>query len=1252
MPTPTTPGTYFCTPYLLGISAIESCECVQDGYNCYMYTDMYGNCMYCGTQYCTSGYLLYTEYPANSPVYYYRSNGIGSYYTTSYCAAGAFYCFYYPTVCITQLNNSYPNGCIYIEHNGSGGYCTGLYEYCNNGYLFDYEDSLNYSCGYFSDGTGYYYTGIFNYCSSGTCFCTSDYYLQLPPSGCPYYFGSYDIIADGSGNRFNCYDFSPQNQLIKTDYLSGCCINYLSDGTGYYLTCTIFCSGTILACSGLYVNINDQLIDNGTRYLISDGTGSCFYSYDFCPFGASLLNINSINYLSDGTGYYYLTDSFPRNPLDVCINWDFSKTTKSKYNFCTIDGCGNNILLCLNNLSSCFYEINSICETLICLFEANQNQSLFIEDSCAPFIYVRNLGPNNINLILSNENGYDNFKECQIFNKINFSGKNLTLKEKESIILSLKVSNDGVNYCSNIVYPFGFFYEFKDTQQLNQLGLYPVCCVFDNLTNKYYPTYLYSDICNLPILSGCIIETGYGYNYRKQLSFDEKLKVDCFSNLEITLQKETGTGILDVFCINRNFNINSFYGYNLFQSEILTNSIQVVDENGIYSIDGENTFYSKLIDNNSCINIIYDIDVVSNKFYNLIYLDCNSGSTDYELNIKKINNLNECVIYTRNDLVNSGGLLILKDRENAYVEINLDELSSIKDIRNKDINRDNIYLPPLSEFYYDHCFELNKSNYIQNKIQTGFWKSGEIQIENSGFCNYSMIIDTLSAEYLQYKSNIYNIKICNPESRVNTNSIQDKSSFNSSDDFFIPRSNTECCFYFCDLEFRYSPVECILYRNNYYPIENKTIQVEFFLSGNSEIINFPINAINYTKLKANTNYEIFETICCSSIDINYADFYFIKNCFNSNYICYQVPIVQLPNLSGYEYPQVLINNTTKQIKQTNIKFDINPLNQFVEDVFYGLNNFLLFVSSKLKNGVALDFLNCSTKLICDYCYGCSDYNFLMMDLRSEYDCNPSGIPTGSWYNIIELISLEDGENLMSYKNSTGNGYNYISAVVTGINYSDQFSGDFLICSEINQSGLLNYISTGFNYDGSSRSICYLFDENQNLTGCYINIDSGSYFSIFNNSYFINLQSSDLTGAMRCRDINICKNYKFTGIQPFFIQTNHPLLDIKKPMLCNNLQEYCLNINEEELSGLYYYTYDINNPKNVDLKLISPDFTLITNVSWAQNNIDEFSTNSKIGLIQNNSAKINLNICDLIYENPYVLNCECIQTICVNIIGGL
>jgi hypothetical protein len=278
----------------------------------------------------------------------------------------------------------------------------------------------------------------------------------------------------------------------------------------------------------------------------------------------------------------------------------------------------------------------------------------------------------------------------------------------------------------------------------------------------------------------------------------------------------------------------------------------------------------------------------------------------------------------------------------------------------------------------------------------------------------------------------------------------------------------------------------------------------------------------------------------------------------------------------------------------------------------------------------------------------------MMDLRSESDnCNFIK-PSVLWTNICERIAFDQTDmDLISYKNNTGNGYNYILPVIDCIHYSDQFSGSAsLICSEIIQSGLLNYIVTGFNYDGSSRDIVYLYDESQNVTGCFLRINSGSYFLTDNNNYFINLQSSDLTGLMKCRNVNINRNYQFTGVQPFFINSNYAMLDIKYPMVCNNLQLYCLNISDDPISGLFYYIYNVNAPINTAIKLNSPDFTSITQISWADKNISQFSSDSKIGQIQKNSAKINLNINDLVYENPYILNTCCLQTICINMIGGL
>lgn len=1072
---------------------------------------------------------------------------------------------------------------------------------------------------YYEDGQGGYYCGSGSYCESGYRFFNQN---NL----------GYSDFSDSTGNY--------------------CCVA-ISNGCGGYYWSNIYLSGTIFESSGYYVNIESQCFPNGFLYLKSDGTGSCFYDSQYCGLGFTFFKPDEfIEYVSDGTGYYRLIESLVRNAYDLCINWDFSKRTKLKYNFCQIDACGSDILLSVVNLDSCFYEINSICETSICLFEANKNYPIYIEDVASPFVFIRNVGANNLNIKLSDTLDDINFKDSQICNKNNYINKNIILKEKESIIFSLNVQNDGALYYSTICYPFGFFYEFKNVDSINEFGFYPVCCIYNSLENKFYPSYLYSDVCGLSICSGNVVDTGYAYCYQKQLSFYEKLKVDKNSLVEITFSKQTGSGEYEIFDINKNFTINSCFGYNLFSSCFCTNQITISDEIQNTLIDSE--CYSKIIDDNSFINIIYDVDLEVNKCYKLIYLDCASGSTCYDLNIIKINALNECFVYDKNLIYDCNGVIELKNNEITYAKITTDEFSVIRDLRNKCIDRCNLFLPTCAEFNYDYCFELLKTNYLPSKSLTGFWISciENFQID-SGFCNYSMIIDCNSSENQQYKSQIYNISLCNQEGRKSTCTIQDKSLFTSSDDFFIPRSVLECCFYYSGLEFRYSPVECVLYKGNYYQIPNENIQIEFNVSGNSELIDFPINAINYEKLKINTDFEIFDSVEYSKIYINYLDFNFNKVLEGSNFICYSIPVVQSTGLGSYEYPQVLIENKIKQNKQTNIKFDINPINCFNCDPFYGLNNFLIFITSKLNSGLAFEFLCCNLNL-CDYCYNSTDYNFLMMDVNSEYSCCSFTVPTVCWNNIIQKISFDENSiDLISYKNYTGNGYNYILPVVNCFCFSDEFSGCYSgICNQIIHSGLLNYVASGLNYDGSSRSIIYLVDESQNITGCYLNIDSGSYFLLNKNCYSISLQSLDLLCSSGCRTININKNYEYTGIQPFFINSNYAMLDIKSPMLCTNLQPYSNCINEDSLSGLYYYTYSINNPKNIPLKLVSPEFTYITNINWGYNNIDPFSNVPATGLIQNNSARINLDIEKLIYENPYILNCCCIQNININMIGGL
>ena len=167
--------------------------------------------------------------------------------------------------------------------------------------------------------------------------------------------GSY---CEFSGYCYSGYEFFNQSQFGSGAFidLTGCyCCTAYSDGTGSYYWNSVYYSGTVLNYCAIYLNIeNSRCVDNGYCCLISNGLGSSFYTSNYCNLGFSFFKIDElVEYVSDGTGYYSIVEVNPRYTNDVCINWDFSKRTKSKYNFNQIEACGTDILLSLTN--SCIY---------------------------------------------------------------------------------------------------------------------------------------------------------------------------------------------------------------------------------------------------------------------------------------------------------------------------------------------------------------------------------------------------------------------------------------------------------------------------------------------------------------------------------------------------------------------------------------------------------------------------------------------------------------------------------------------------------------------------------------------------------------------------------------------------------------------------------------------------------------------------------------------------------------------------------
>ena len=1063
--------------------------------------------------------------------------------------------------------------------------------------------------------------------------------ISLSSNGCT------QLIADYN-NKINKFIYCEDSDFFN---LTGfyCCSLYSNGVDCGFFYKKIPYSGIELYSSGNYVNICGDYFENGGFKILTNGCGSSFCLTKYCDYGYAFLSFDNYQYISDNNGSFIFSERVPRIVRNVCFGMDFSAETKSKYNFTTINACGNSICLSFKENSINFYEINSICDTTICILEANINSSIFINEVKKPFLYIKNIGENILNIKLANNFLFENFKQCQIYLKNQYCNKNACIFKNEFIFITLNVSSDGSSYFSNFYYPFGFFYEFKQIALFNQFGFNPVCCAFDSINNCCFPIFTYSSICNLPILNCEVDQSDYGFNYTKQLAYSENLKVDNLVDLEISLFKQTGNLESDIFYISKNFDIISNYGINCFISKVQTNCVYLLTDIECCLL-GENDIFSKNITSNTSLCLIYDVDFINEKKYNLIYLDCNSGISDYDFVIKKISE-SGISCFDRQYVCSQGAIIELKEDEQPYVEIFLGENAVIKNLSNSEVNRSNLFLPKLQDFNYNYCFSLRPSFFIDNKSLTGYWCSS---IHCSGeFCNCSFIIDACSEEYNLYKSKIYNINICNFESEKNSCCISNKCNFNVTEDFCIIYSINECSYFYCCLEFKFFPIEKIIHNNYIHDVNSFTTGINFFKSGVNKVIDFPISAVSIDKLKIISTFNIKDLLCESNLNIKYEDFNLKILCKDSSYLTYNIPIIQNENLTGYEYPELTICNKNKNEIQLKKSFYINPASNIGVDNFYGLNDFLFFLNSELNSGIALDFINCSQKNLSDYSYSSEEYSFLMMELKNEF--NNSNLPKiqSNWIKFNEQFVCENASNFISYKNNTGNGYNYIYPVISKICYIDEYTiNNEIKCASIIETGFFNYSKCCFAYQGSSIEYFY-------LTGSCGEIISSGYctgncaiFCMANPCSLIKLSKNDLTGSIASRNILIKKDYDFTGIQPFYIETNYNLLSISNFILDTGFNEYSC----AKLSGnnLFYYLYDINEPVNKKIKLTSPDLTCFFNLEFDTKNSTFANQNLNFASIKNNFAIVDLNICSFIYENSYLLNTGEFKKLNINIIGGL
>lgn len=887
---------------------------------------------------------------------------------------------------------------------------------------------------------------------------------------------------DGEGGLIDCSAFLYQSGNLLTttiDNISCCakglfCIDYYFNSINSFNKICIYNSGVLLDCEQIYcIELsNNFYVTGGFTGIYSNGIGSCYCLEYYYPNGTILFEDEYSQYLSDGYGGYRASEIAEREHRTVCLNWDFSKTTKSKYCFNEIDSRGSDVSIFLNDSCGSFYEINTLENTNLFINEACRCMPLYIDEIVKPFLYIRNVGICNLIVNSSKSQNYILFKNKQVCSETKYSNCNYYLQPKESILLTLNVGNSGTQYYSNASYIFGFFYEFKNVEIINPLGLYPSCCYCDYFNDKIKSLYTYKDINNLEIENGCIIQTGYSYLYKKQLSMGENFVVDKGVDLEISFQKTicTNTGSYDCCIINSNNYFSSEYEFNKFNFNIKINNILITDgiDNTLIN-DIVNKKCYTIIDNYN-LNIIYDIDVVCEKIYNLFYKDnftnndlyynsmgenwydvsnwsfdenssyktstlphsesniiingkngilidldcelwiqpnsicfkenaCNTGvllcftsslenafsgiiygdarflgnskyissclnlHSDtipyYDFCILQKSNNNIDTVYSRQCLKDTCGIISINNTDTAKIYFNLQCNASIRDLINKDYSRCNLFLPTICEYNYNYNFNLNPSIII-DKQQSGDWVNDINNFEkNSGFVNSSFIVSCSSVEYFCNMPCMYCIDLHFEENRCSTSSIRDSLCSVNSDCYTIYKCNIICIFSYECINFEYTPVDSIVYADKCYKISNDCSLFIFCTNTYCEEILFPINALNYNTLLINTDFEIFDKFKCSEISINYDSFSFnnIKNKLDptTNSLIYCIPIISNSNLSGYNYPDLTIQNQSFQLIDRLVTMRINPLNCFASDANYDLSNFLLFINSKFNKCLANDF---------------------------------------------------------------------------------------------------------------------------------------------------------------------------------------------------------------------------------------------------------------------------------------------------------
>ena len=188
------------------------------------------------------------------------------------------------------------------------------------------------------------------------------------------------------------------------------------------------------------------------------------------------------------------------------------------------------------------------------------------------------------------------------------------------------------------------------------------------------------------------------------------------------------------------------------------------------------------------------------------------------------------------------------------------------------------------------------------------------------------------------------------------------------------------------------------------------------------------------------------------------------------------------------------------------------------------------------------------------------------------------------------------------------------------------------------------------YTGYIVTGCHTGDILTGITNYYA---TGGSFYKNSDFYSFNLSSDALNYSTGNRDINISKNYSFSGIYPVYIQSNYGVNQIKHPLTLCNLDSYASSF--DSFSGVFYYFYNFLNYKNNPLVFLSHPSATIQSASWNDTDGDKrislYQQNKIDGSLKDTVSLLNVNFSGIIFDNQKTFE-ESLVNLNLNMIGGL